>query len=46
MIVYGDTYPIKEELKKLGFKWDPMERVWYTTAKIDVNTLKARLEGV
>jgi len=46
VIVYGDTYPIKEELKKLGFKWDPMERVWYTTAKIDVNTLKARLEGV
>jgi hypothetical protein len=47
IIVSGDTYHVKEELKKLGLKWDPMEKVWYAlSAKIDVNTLKARLEGV
>jgi hypothetical protein len=23
--IYGETYVIKEELKKLGFKWDPTD---------------------
>jgi hypothetical protein len=23
--IYGKTYVIKEELKKLGFKWDPTD---------------------
>jgi hypothetical protein len=45
VVVFGDTFPVKEQLKALGLKWDPVERVWYTTA-IDVNTLKTRLEGV
>jgi hypothetical protein len=26
--IYGETYAIKEELKKLGFKWDPTEECW------------------
>ena len=46
VIVFGDTYHVKEELKKLGFKWDPVGRVWYAPATSDINTIKARLEVV
>ncbi|MHA1711329.1 MAG: DEAD/DEAH box helicase family protein, partial [Candidatus Freyarchaeota archaeon] len=28
--VSGETYENKEKLKKLGFRWDPYRRVWYT----------------
>jgi hypothetical protein len=27
--VYGDTKPIKEELKSLGFKWAKVKQKWY-----------------
>ena len=26
--IYGETYAIKEELKKLGFRWDPANECW------------------
>jgi len=26
--IYGKTYDIKDELKKLGFKWDSLEKAW------------------
>jgi len=26
--IYGETYAIKEELKKLGFRWDPADECW------------------
>jgi ribonuclease BN (tRNA processing enzyme) len=44
VVVSGDTYPVKDALKSLGFKWDPMERVWRATA--DINAVKARLEAL
>lgn len=28
LAVLGNTYPIKEWLKKLGFKWDYYQRAW------------------
>jgi hypothetical protein len=28
--VSGDTYDIREELKRHGFKWDPQRKAWYT----------------
>ena len=28
--VRGDTFPIKEQLKALGCRWDGQERAWYT----------------
>jgi len=43
VVVFGDTYPIKDTLKKLGFKWDPVDRVWYTTTT-DINSVKVMLE--
>jgi hypothetical protein len=45
VIVYGDTYPVKDELKRLGFRWDPVERAWYAPAT-DISTFKAKLEAV
>ena len=33
LIVYGDTYRVKEELKEKGFKWDPKDKVWYRDLK-------------
>ena len=38
--VSGETYPIKDELKKLGFKWSKGKSKWYFTA--DVTTSKKR----
>lgn len=29
VIVVGDTYHIKERLKELGYKWDPLRKAWY-----------------
>jgi hypothetical protein len=46
IIVFGDTYPVKDALKQLGFKWDPVDRVWYTPATSDINAVKARLEAL
>lgn len=28
--VAGNTYPIREALKEIGFRWDGEEKVWYT----------------
>jgi len=30
ILVKGDTYPIKDQFKRLGFKWDAYEKAWYT----------------
>ncbi len=29
IIARGDSYNCKEELKTYGFRWDPVDRVWY-----------------
>jgi hypothetical protein len=29
VMLSGDTFPMKEELKKKGFKWDPLYKAWY-----------------
>jgi hypothetical protein len=44
VVVSGDTYPVKDALKHLGFKWDPLERVWYAPATSGINAVKTRLE--
>ena len=36
IVVKGDTYPIKEELKKMGFKWDYASRGWIKEAGINL----------
>ncbi len=29
LAVLGDTFQIRDTLKKYGLKWDPLEREWY-----------------
>jgi len=41
----GDTYHVKEKLKELGFKWDPVGKVWHAPAeRVDINELVLELE--
>jgi hypothetical protein len=35
-IAKGDTYPVKELLKKAGMLWDRQHREWYSYKKPDV----------
>ena len=46
IIVTGDTYEIREVLKKLGLRWDPNMRTWVAPTKIGVESIKAELEKV
>ncbi|MBA7474768.1 hypothetical protein ES707_10122 [subsurface metagenome] len=29
IVAIGRTYPVKDELKSLGFKWSQRSKVWY-----------------
>ncbi len=29
IVAIGRTYPIKDELKSLGFQWNQVQKVWY-----------------
>jgi hypothetical protein len=42
IFVLGDTYEIRETLKRLGLRWDPNMRAW-VTSKIGVENIKAEL---
>jgi hypothetical protein len=46
IFVLGDTYEIRDHLKRLGFRWDPAKKVWYTSASIGIDTVKAQLERI
>jgi ribosomal 50S subunit-associated protein YjgA (DUF615 family) len=47
IMLSGDTFPIKEELKKMGFRWDPSFRTWYKREKeVDFEKLKRELEAL
>ena len=40
----GDTFPVKEKLKAIGFTWDDESMVWIREGFIDVSHLGLRLE--
>ena len=42
IVVSGDTYHIKELLKQLRFRWDPLKQVWYVEGS-DIAEIKAVL---
>jgi hypothetical protein len=47
IMLSGDTFPIKEELKKMGFRWDPSFKTWYKREKeVDFEKLKQELEAL
>ena len=33
LYVTGNTYPVKEELRALGCRWDAGRRAWYTDSE-------------
>jgi len=43
--VVGDTYHIKDELKKLGFKWDTTLKAWYKV-NTDVSEVQREIESL
>jgi hypothetical protein len=47
VVVNGDTYKVKDVLKKLGFKWNPDTKAWIApVGKIDIEMVKKELEKV
>ncbi len=47
LVVGGKTYPVKQEIKELGFRWDRESKSWWRAATADeVAELKASLEAL
>jgi len=47
VMLSGDTFPVKEELKKKGFKWDPLYKAWYKPERdVDLSRLLRELEAL
>ena len=47
VVVNGDTYKVKETLKKLGFRWNPNTKAWIVPiGKVDIEMVKKELEKV
>jgi hypothetical protein len=47
VVINGDTYRVKELLKKLGFRWNPSTKAWVAPIeKINVETVRRELEKV
>jgi len=44
--VKGDTYPIKDQLKQLGFRWDSLEKSWCVDDDINVRQLLAQIPNL
>jgi hypothetical protein len=44
IVVSGDTFEVKDVLKRMGFKWDPAGKVWVAPASMGVGVVKAELE--
>jgi len=41
--ISGNTYPLKEKLKKMGFSWDPLSKKWINE-KISDELIRTVLE--
>ncbi|MCC5989988.1 MAG: hypothetical protein LM558_00565 [Thermosphaera sp.] len=46
IVVSGDTFEIKEVLKRLGFRWNPSDRTWIAPAKVGVDVVRQELEKI
>jgi hypothetical protein len=47
--LYGDTFPVKEKLKELGYKWDGVDRTWKKIVEDNNNVIEmeiARLKEI
>jgi len=43
-IVLGQTYKIKKQLKKAGFRWDPDNKWWYKFARWGEKVLESKVD--
>jgi hypothetical protein len=46
IVVSGDTYEVRDTLKRLGFRWNPSDRTWIAPAKIGIDVVRQELEKV
>ena len=47
VLVYGDTFHVKDLLKSMKFKWDPVIKAWYAPINaININEVKTKLAEV
>ncbi len=47
VVVNGDTYKVRDVLKKLGFRWNPNTKAWVAPiGKVDIETVRRDLEKV
>jgi hypothetical protein len=45
IVVSGDTFEVKDVLKRMGFRWDPTNKVWVASAAL-ADIVKAELEKI
>jgi len=46
IVVSGDTFDVKDLLKRMGFRWNPSDKTWIAPASIGVENVKAELEKI
>jgi hypothetical protein len=46
IVVSGDTFEIKEVLKRLGFRWNPSDRTWIAPARVGIDVVRQELEKI
>jgi hypothetical protein len=46
IVVSGDTFEVKDVLKRMGFRWNPSDKTWIAPASIGVDVVKAELEKI
>jgi len=46
IVVSGDTFEVKDVLKRMGFRWNPNDKMWIAPTTIGVDAVKAQLEKI
>jgi hypothetical protein len=46
IVISGDTYEVRDALKKLGFRWNPSDKTWVAPVSVGVDFVKAELESI
>jgi hypothetical protein len=46
IVVSGDTYEVREVLKRMGFRWNPSDKTWIAPVSVGVDAVKQELEKI
>ena len=46
IVISGDTYEVREVLKRMGFRWNPNDKTWIAPAKVGVDVVRQELEKI